>query len=46
MNTTSTFELNSHDLEDVNGGFIPIAIAVVAVASAAAGYIAGRSSKK
>lgn len=41
MNTNSTFELNSQDLEDVNGGIFP-ALVVVAFA---AGYVAGRRSK-
>lgn len=37
----STFELNNHDLDEVNGGIFP---AVIAVAFAA-GYVAGRLSK-
>ncbi len=42
MNNVNTFELNSHDLDEVNGGILP---AVIIVAFAA-GFAAGRASKK
>ncbi len=37
---TSTFELNSQDLEEVNGGIVPLVVAVFAL-----GYMAGQASK-
>ncbi len=40
MNTNATYELNSQDLEEVNGGIVPVIITVFAL-----GYMAGKASK-
>lgn len=40
MNTISTFELNSQDLEEVNGGILPVIIVAFSL-----GYMAGQASR-
>lgn len=40
MNTSPTFELNSQELEEVNGGILPVLVVAFTL-----GYMAGKASK-
>lgn len=42
LNETAVVELNAANVDEVSGGFFPVIVAAVAVASYAAGYRAGR----